>query len=120
VNRVKQIINNLKKQKYIQKGFIGVSLLPVTKDIARQLRWNHTYGAVVENTLEGGPAQRAGLRRGDIIYGVNDKKVQNVNDLIDAIEKIGAGHVIKLLVWRSGRRMKFSFRIASRPAQPSL
>ncbi len=116
-NRVQEILDNLKKQKYVQKGYLGVALLPLTPEIIRQLKWPRKYGfgVVVESTLSGGPADTAGLQRGDIIYAVNKKKLGGVNDLIRRVEKSGAGSEITLYVWREGRKLKFTIILASKP-----
>lgn len=115
-NRVKEILENLKKQKYVQKGYIGVALIPMTRYIARQLRWRFDdFGAVVESVIPEGPADRAGIIPGDIIYAINDKKINSINELIQIIEKTGAGKKIKLYVWRRGQRIRFTLIIAAKP-----
>jgi serine protease Do len=117
VNGVKDNLASLQNQKHFQKGFIGISLLPLSEEIAAQLRWTENYGAVVENTMPGGPAESSGLRRGDIIYGANGKKVRSINDLVREIEKSGPGVKIQLDVWRQGVKMKFFLVTKAKPVE---
>jgi len=115
INSVKDRLAQLKDQKYFQKGFIGVALQPMTEDIAQKLNWDSPYGAIVENTIPGGPADAAGLEPGDIIYGVNNNPIQSIDDLIKAVEKIGAGNKILLNISRYGKKMKFTITTSSKP-----
>ena len=107
VNILKENLESLKKQRSYQKGFIGISLAPLTKEVAVQNRWSYNYGVVVDSVVEGGPAQNAGLMRGDIVFGVNGKKITSANLLVSEIERAGAGAKIELDVWRRGVKMKF-------------
>lgn len=107
INILIENIDSLKKQKTYQKGYIGIALYPLTQELAVRNKWRYNYGVVVDSVLEGGPAHNAGLMRGDIIFGVNGKKVTSSNVLVQEIERAGAGSKIELDVWRNGSKMKF-------------
>ena len=62
------------------EGGVGMTVQELTPEIARSLRVTETKGLVVTNVDEGTPADEAGIRRGDVIVEVNQKKVENLRD----------------------------------------
>lgn len=115
INNVTEILDKLKKQKYVEKGYIGVSLLPMTKQYAKQLSWKYDYGVIIRSIERKGPADVAGLRPGDIIYEVNGERVTSMDVLVEEIEKVGPASKITVKVWRKGRRIKYNVRTAKKP-----
>ncbi|MBN1498771.1 MAG: trypsin-like peptidase domain-containing protein [Spirochaetes bacterium] len=116
INNVKLILEKLKKQKFVEKGYIGVSLIPMATQYAKQLGWNRNYGAIVNSVEQNGPADVAGIMRGDIIYEINGKKVTDVDVLIAEVEKAGPAGRLTVKVWRQGRERQYILRPAKKPA----
>ncbi len=79
---------------------LGVSLAPLTGDIARQLGVAPGEGVVVRNVVEGGPAERAGVRAGDVILELNQRKVSSPDDVASIIAKMKEGEMALLRVRR--------------------
>jgi serine protease Do len=116
MNEVRDRLETLKQQHFIQKGYIGVTLWPMNEMLARQLGWNSRYGAVVNQPMPGGPAQQAGIQQGDVIIAINGKEIRSVHDLVREIEKISAGSLVELTIWRRGATMKVQLKTAAKPS----
>jgi len=81
---------------------LGLTVQELTPEIARSLRVNESKGLVLTNVEEGSPADEAGLRRGDVIVEVNQKKVDNLRDYRAALGRVGSADSLLLLVRRGG------------------
>jgi serine protease Do len=79
---------------------LGVSLSPITPEIARQLGISSDEGVVVTDVVEGGPAQRAGVRQGDVLIEVNRQPVKKVEDVANGIGKMKEGEMALLRLRR--------------------
>ncbi len=79
---------------------LGVSLAPLTPEIARQLGISADEGVVVAEVADGGPAQRSGIRRGDVILEVNRQPVKKIEDVANAVGKMKEGEMALLRVRR--------------------
>jgi serine protease Do len=79
---------------------LGVSLAPLTAEMARELGVGADEGVVVASVTEGGPAQRAGVRRGDVIIEMNRQPVKKVEDIAAAVGKMKEGDMALLRVRR--------------------
>src|SRR5215468_7231709 len=78
---VKPVVAQLKERGYIERGWIGVQVQPVTKEIAESLGMKDTEGALVSGTQADSPATKAGLKAGDVITTLNGSKVKDSRDL---------------------------------------
>jgi serine protease Do len=79
---------------------LGVSLAPLTPEIARELGTQKAQGVVVADVVQGGPADRAGLRRGDLILEVNRQPVKKPDDVSGIVAKMKDGEMVLLRVLR--------------------
>ncbi|ABC81544.1 trypsin-like peptidase domain-containing protein [Anaeromyxobacter dehalogenans] len=83
-----------------QSPKLGVSIAPITPDVARQFGVEPGDGVVVVDVTEGGPADRAGIRRGDVILEANRQKVTRPEDMRSAVAKLKEGDMALLRVRR--------------------
>ena len=116
INNVKKILEGLKKQKHVEKGYIGISLIPLTVELAKRYSWKQNYGVMVRNVERNGPADVAGLLPGDIIYEINNKKIVSIEVLVQEVEKSGPASRLNIKVWRRGKRGQFTLVTAKKPA----
>ncbi len=93
---------------------LGVSLAPLTADMARELGVSGDQGVVVTNVLDGGPAERAGMRRGDVILEVNRQTVKQPDDVKKAIDKMKAGDMALLRVRRGDQAVYLAVPVGGR------
>lgn len=81
INLAKQILPELIKTGKVTRGWLGVSIQRVTPDIAKALGLEKDLGALVADTIDGSPAEKAGIKSGDVIIEYDGKSVAHANDL---------------------------------------
>jgi len=95
----------------IKRGFLGVSLQPIDKDLSEAFGFDNTDGALVSDIVEGSPAAAAGLVQGDIIIEFNGKRVKSPASLRKEIMLLEPGTTIKLTINREGKTQKISITL---------
>ncbi len=111
----KQVVDQLIKKGSVQRGWIGVQIQPVTKDIAQSLGLAEEKGAIVASPQSDGPAAKAGIKPGDVITAVNGETVQDPRDLARKVANIAPGDKAALTVWRNNKAEEVSVTIAAMP-----
>jgi serine protease Do/serine protease DegQ len=102
-NMVKAITTQLARYGEVQRGQLGVVMQDLTRDLARAFGLTHHGGAVVAQVLPGSAAEKAGIRSGDIIVGIDGRKVKDGSALRNAIGVLRAGTEIELELIRDGK-----------------
>lgn len=115
INTAKSVLEQLKQHKKIKRGYIGVQIAPITEDIASQLGLQNTEGALVGQIVGGGPAEKGGIRPGDVILSVNGKQVKNYGDLVSIVENTPVGETLKVEVWRNKGKVNLFIKVTERP-----
>jgi len=90
VNITKQVMDQIIKYGKINRGRLGVIVQNLTPDLAKALKLNLTQGVVVTKVQPGTPAAKAGLKAGDVIVGINGRKVESYRDLRNTIGCCGS------------------------------
>jgi serine protease Do len=108
VNMVKNVISQLKEHGKVVRGWLGVMAQEITPDIAESLRLKDTKGALIADVARGGPAEKAGIKRGDVIIEVDGHKVGKVADLTSTIAATPPGKRVELKVVRDGEEKTIS------------
>ena len=105
------IVASLKENGSVARGFIGVQIQPVTKDIAEAMGLKEPKGALVAEAVRGGPADKAGLRRGDAIIAVEGQPIREPKDLSRRIAAFDPGKSVSLTVLRDGKERTVTIEI---------
>ncbi|MBF0681001.1 MAG: Do family serine endopeptidase [Devosia sp.] len=105
---VKQIVNQLITDGTVTRGYLGVSIQDVTRDIADGVGLSQPLGAIVREPAADGPAGDAGVKSGDIITAVDDEKIDDALDLSRTIASKSPGSTVELTIWRDGAETKLS------------
>ncbi|RDJ22980.1 PDZ domain-containing protein [Bosea caraganae] len=113
---VSNVIDQLKKDGSVARGFIGVQIQPVTSEVADAIGLKDAHGALVASAEANGPASKAGIKRGDTILAVNGEKITDARDLSRKIAGFAPGTKTNLTVWRSGKEQVISFEVGKQPA----
>lgn len=113
---VEQVVDALKKDGSVARGFIGVQIQPVTSEVADAIGLKEAHGALVASAEQNGPAAKAGVKRGDTIVAVNGEQVKDARDLSRRIAKFAPGTKTSLTVWRDGKERQLSFEVGRQPA----
>ncbi|SDQ89488.1 Do family serine endopeptidase [Pseudovibrio sp. Tun.PSC04-5.I4] len=98
----KKIISDLKEDGAVTRGWLGVQIQPVTKDIAESLGLENENGTLVAETQEGTPAEKAGFTAGDIILKVDGKEVNGPRELAKVIAGYEPDTDVEITYWRDG------------------
>jgi S1-C subfamily serine protease len=93
-----------------------VTIQPVTSDLARSLGLSEVRGALVNTVQTGSPAEKAGVRRGDVITAVNGAAVKDTNDLRNDVAQMPPGSTVKLTVVRDGKEQALNVTLSERKA----
>ena len=108
VNMAKQIMNDLVQYGKVRRGWLGVYIQPLTKEFAQAYGVSEEKGAIVSDVMPDSPAEKAGLRRGDVIIAVNKDKIEGSQELVTKIRGFNSGETISLSVIRQGKQMTVS------------
>ena len=116
ISHAKRVIAQLIKGEKVTYGWIGVSVQDINKQLADYFGLETQDGVVVTGVLEGGPADTGGIKNGDIVLSVDDKKIRNTAALINIIGISSVGKKASLKVLRNGKTLNFPVVIKERPA----
>jgi serine protease Do len=113
INLAKWVMDQILKHGRVVRGWLGVVIQEVTPDIGEAIGVKE--GIIIAQVIKGSPADRAGLKVGDIIVALNGKKMDSVRDLQIAIMRTRPGTVVTLTVIREGKRKEIKVRIGELP-----
>lgn len=112
---VKSVITQLKDHGSVTRGWIGVQIQPVTKDIADSLGLKKAIGALVAEPQADSPAKKAGIEAGDVITAVNGDEVKDARDLAKKIGALPPKAAVKLTVLHKGAEKTVSLTLGEMP-----
>ena len=104
-NSVKELLPQLRDKGKVVRGFIGTSVQRVSPEIADSLGLNTARGALVADMVKGGPAERAGVKTGDVIVEFDRKPIKDSADLPSAVARVTPGTSVQLKIARDGKEM---------------
>ncbi|MGX1741122.1 Do family serine endopeptidase [Bosea sp. NPDC055353] len=113
---VKQVVESLKKDGTVARGFIGVQIQPVTSEMADAIGLKDAKGALVAEAQGNGPAAKAGIRRGDTITAVNGDAIKDARELSRKIATFAPGTKTTITVFREGKSRDVTFEVGRQPA----
>ncbi len=102
INQAKWVMDQILKYGKVKRSKIGVYIQPLTPELAKH--FGVKKGVLVSQVQKGGPAEKAGIKPGDIIIAVNGKEVEDVNDLQKLIMRNPPGTKVKITVIRNGKK----------------
>ncbi len=102
INMVKEVLTQLKEKGSVTRGWIGVSVQVLTPELAKSFGLKEPTGALVSAVTPGDPADKAGVKPGDIITSFNGETVKSLNDLPRIVAATTPGKTTKMKVLREG------------------
>jgi serine protease Do len=114
INTAKTLLPQLKTGKVV-RGYLGMSIADVTEETREVFGLQEARGALVQSVDPGKPADRAGIRHGDVVVEIDGKAIRNNRELIDYISYLPVGSDVKITVIRDGKRQTLTAKTAERP-----
>jgi serine protease Do len=113
---VQNVVAQLREHGVVSRGWLGVSLQPIDRDLAAALRIEDAKGALVNAVEPDSPAGRAGLRPGDVITAIDGRRVETPRDLAAGVADVTPGRMATLAVLRDGAALEQRVEIGANPA----
>ena len=102
-NMARNVMTQLIEKGHVRRGRLGVTVQPMTSDLARSLGIDQAIGALVSDVEPDGPADRSGVKRGDVITSVNGEPVKDGNVLRNHVAELQPGSRVELKLLRNGK-----------------
>jgi len=112
---VKQVMESLIKYKKVVRGWLGVSIQEVTSDLAEEFGVKDLKGALVSGVMKGSPAEKAGIKQGDVILKFNGKDVEDTGHLRNMVSQSAIGTKVKVKLLRQKKEIEVEVSIAELP-----
>jgi serine protease Do len=95
----------------VERGWVGVSAQDLTADLAKSFGLQLPKGALISEVQQGGPADKAGLKKGDVIITYQDQQITDASAFRNDVASSSIGQQVKLGVWRNGKKHEISLTI---------
>ncbi|OFW20893.1 MAG: hypothetical protein A3H97_10385, partial [Acidobacteria bacterium RIFCSPLOWO2_02_FULL_65_29] len=117
-NQAKHVMDDLRTNGRVRRAQLGVTIQPVTADLAESLGLKEAHGAIVSSVASGSAAERAGMKRGDVIKSFNGQPVNDINALRNRVADTAPGTSAAVVVVRDGGERTLTVKLDERtPAQ---
>ena len=110
------------KNGQVIRGWIGVEPQDITPELAESFNLQKSSGTIIAGVLKGGPADKAGVKPGDILISVAGKPVSDTVSMLNLVAQLSPGETVKVTVLRKSREAVFDLTVGRRPRmkQPRL
>jgi serine protease Do len=111
VNEVKPLVPQLISKGGVTRGYLGVSIQPITPELEKAMKLETNKGALVAEVVSGSPADKAGIHQGDVIIAFNNKAVDEPRDLSSLVANTPVGQEANVTVLREGAKKQLPVKI---------
>jgi serine protease Do len=115
-NMAKHVMEDLIRTGKVTRGYLGIRPANLDQDLAKQFKVPDTAGALVGDVIAGGPAEKAGIKNGDVIRKLNGQQVEDAGQLTAAVTSLNPGTVATLEILRDGQPMTIQVTLGERPS----
>ena len=119
INMARKIMFDLIEKGTVSRGWLGVGIQDVSKDLAKAFKLENTKGSLITGVMEDTPAQKAGIRKGDVVIKINEKLIQDSNHLRNEIANAGAFKDVEMEIIRDGESILVKLELGERPKKIS-
>lgn len=117
VHSAKQIMEQIIQSGSVVRGWLGVSMQDLTEDLAESFGMDNLNGSLIANVLRDGPADKAGIKPGDIIIAVEGKAMKSTSELLKAVAALPPGNTVDVTIIRGKQEKSISVNVGVRPRQ---
>jgi|WetSurMetagenome_2_1015567.scaffolds.fasta_scaffold00656_8 serine protease Do len=114
ISMAKSVMDDIIKTGKVTRGWIGVSIQDPNKAMREALNLGSRKGVLVGDVYKGQPAEKAGIKRGDVILSVGGKPTENSNELRNFVAELQPGAKVPFVVLRNGKEMTLELTVAER------
>ena len=111
----KVVMEQIIKTGTVTRGWIGVGLQAITPEIAESFKLGTLRGAIINEIVRGGPADKAGVTLGDVLVSIDGKPISGPQDVLNVVTGIAPGSTSKLVLKRKGQDLELAATIGRRP-----
>ena len=115
VSTAKNVLDAIVKHGQVVRGWIGIESQDITPELAESFGLGKSSGAIIAGVVRGGPADRAGMRPGDILVAVGGKQVANTSEMLNLIAQLEPGEKAPLRILRKNREATLDVLVGKRP-----
>jgi Do/DeqQ family serine protease len=119
VSTAKMVLEQIVKSGSVTRGWIGVEVQEITPPVAESFKLGGTRGALIAGVLRGGPADKAGIKPGDVLLEVQGKPVADPAAMLNLIAALAPGSAAMMKVKRQGQDVDASVTVGRRPKPPA-
>ena len=119
-NMAKAVVAQLREYGRARRGWLGVNIQQVTPEVAEGVGLKDGNGALVAKVSEGGPAEKARIRSGDVILRFNNQDVKEMKSLPRIVAETVIGKDVPVVVWRDGKEVTVQAQVGELPDDPQL
>jgi Do/DeqQ family serine protease len=116
-NMARSVMEQIAKSGKVVRGYLGVVVQSITPDLAKEFEVANRNGALISEVESGSPAEKSGVRRGDIVMEVNGKPLKDPRELQLSVSKVSPGTTINLTILRDGKQQQVPVTLEEEPAQ---
>ncbi|MCX7628409.1 MAG: Do family serine endopeptidase [Methylophilaceae bacterium] len=120
VSLAQQVMEQIVRQGSVIRGWIGVEAQDITPELAESFRLPEARGALIAGVLRGGPADKAGVRPGDVLVEINGRKVLDSSSMLNLVAALKPNTTATLTVWRNGRELILTATVGRRPKPETM
>ncbi len=118
VSLAKSIMEQIVRTGSVTRGWVGIEVQEITPELAESFRLPDTQGALIAGVMRGSPADKAGIKPGDVLVQVGEKKVKDAQVMLDLIAALQPGSTSSFTLRREGRNVALNVTIGKRPRPP--
>lgn len=119
-NILRQVTDQLREFGKPMRGYLGIGVQSVSQDIADSMGLSSRKGAIVSSTNPGGPADKAGVKPGDIILSLNNEDIDTSDELVKMLARMEIGKTVPMKVFRDGKQLNLKVKLGERPPPEEL
>ncbi len=120
VSTAKSVMEAIIKSGHVVRGWIGVETQEITPEMASSFGLKRQSGAIIAGVVRHGPADKGGIKPGDILLTVDDKPVTDTNGMLNLIAQLTPGEKAKMTVLRKSRETTIDVTVGKRPASAKI
>jgi serine protease DegQ len=117
VSTVKMVMESIVTKGQVVRGWIGVEPRSITAELAESLSLSQQSGVIIAAILKNGPADKAGMKPGDVLLFVGDRPIATVSEMFNLVAQLEPGSNVNMVVSRGGRNVPLEIIVGKRPSK---